>query len=337
MKFNKFKFIFEAILVTKAVAHTKYRPVVIWHGMGDSCCNSQSIGGFMENLKELLPDTFIYSLNVSDSDNELVERKKSYFGNINEQVDFVCDKLHENEIYSQLKDGFNALGFSQGGQFLRAYVERCNDPPVYNLITYGAQHNGVSDVPGCANDDSEFCSRMKFLLSTNVYNSFIQNNVIQAQYFKSVENYDEYLEKSIFLADINNERDEKNQDYKENMLSLNKFVMIKFSDDETVIPSTSPWFGWVNDFDEPIPFNETIAYKEDWLGLQSLDKDNKLDFLISPGVHMEINYDYFMEFVFPYLNEPVEHNHFDDEDVEQSPKKVKQMEDYFNSVFFKVQ
>ena len=30
----------------------------------------------------------------------------------------------------------------KGGQFLRAYVERCNKPRVYNLITYGAQHNG---------------------------------------------------------------------------------------------------------------------------------------------------------------------------------------------------
>ncbi len=43
-----------------------------------------------------------------------------------------------------LKDGFNAVGFSQGGQFLRAYVERCNNPPVHNLITFGGQHMGMS-------------------------------------------------------------------------------------------------------------------------------------------------------------------------------------------------
>jgi len=42
----------------------------------------------MDILKELLPDTFIHSLMVSDSDNELIERKNSYFGNVNQHVKF---------------------------------------------------------------------------------------------------------------------------------------------------------------------------------------------------------------------------------------------------------
>ncbi len=46
-------------------------------------------------------------------------------------------------------EGFDGIGFSQGGQFLRAYVERCNEPRMRNLITVGAQHQGVYDFPHC--------------------------------------------------------------------------------------------------------------------------------------------------------------------------------------------
>ena len=35
----------------------------------------------------------------------------------------------------ELRNGFNAIGFSQGGLFLRAYVENCNNPRVMNLVT----------------------------------------------------------------------------------------------------------------------------------------------------------------------------------------------------------
>ena len=37
---------------------------------------------------------------------------------------------------------YNALGFSQGGQFLRAVAQRCPQG-MKNLITFGGQHQGV--------------------------------------------------------------------------------------------------------------------------------------------------------------------------------------------------
>ena len=36
------------------------------------------------------------------------------------------------------------------------------------------------------------------------------------------------MERNIFLADINNERPRKNETYKKNLMSLNKFVMIRY-------------------------------------------------------------------------------------------------------------
>jgi len=44
--------------------------------------------------------------------------ENGFFLNANKQVEEVCKQL-ANDL--ELKDGYNALGFSQGGQFL--YVE----------------------------------------------------------------------------------------------------------------------------------------------------------------------------------------------------------------------
>jgi len=34
-------FLIEALVASRAFAMKKYRPIVIWHGMGDTCCNEQ--------------------------------------------------------------------------------------------------------------------------------------------------------------------------------------------------------------------------------------------------------------------------------------------------------
>ena len=53
------------------------------------------------------------------------------------------------------------------------------------------------------------------------------------------EDLETYLELSAWLADINNEREEKNMTYKHNLSSLEKFVMIKFTEEKTVVPADS--------------------------------------------------------------------------------------------------
>ena len=60
--------------------------------------------------------------------------------------------------------------------------------------------------------------------------------MVQAEYWHDPLDEDEYRTKSIFLADINNERDDKNEDYKANLIKLHKFVMVKFEDDTVVDP-----------------------------------------------------------------------------------------------------
>jgi palmitoyl-protein thioesterase len=129
------------------------------------------MGRIQKLVESQLPGVYVYSIMVGQSVAE--DELNGFFMNVNDQVKFVCEKLASDP---NLKDGFNAIGFSQGSQFFRAYVEStdtppllthqnsslqiliysflfcfvgCNSPPVYNLISIGGQHQGVFGFPRC--------------------------------------------------------------------------------------------------------------------------------------------------------------------------------------------
>lgn len=275
-------------------------PVVLWHGMGDTCCFPFSMGAVSDALtKSGIP--YVHSIEIGDS--VAADEYHGFFGNVNDAVAGVCKSLKADP---KLAGGFNAIGFSQGGQFLRAYVERCNDPPVTNLISFGGQHFGVSDIPSCVGTNETLCRLMGEVLGLGAYLPGVNGFSVQAQYFRDPLQRDLYLQQNIFLPDINNEGPTKNPLYKRNLESLKNFVLIKFLDDTTVVPRASEWFetfrwGTLNPA-SIIPYNETDLYKEDWIGLRTLDTTQRLHFLGCPGEHMQFSLDYLHEEVtLPYL------------------------------------
>jgi palmitoyl-protein thioesterase len=259
-----------------------YDHVDLREGMGDSCCDPRSMGKVKASIEEALPGVYVKSIRIGPTEND--DRKATYFGNLNEQVAEVCAELAEDE---ELAGGFNAIGFSQGGQALRAYVERCNSPRVKNLVTFGSQHMGVADIPRCNGPNANWlCRMMRSIVEGQVYTKSVQEKIVQAQYFKDPKRYEQYLDSCIFLPDINNEGNEKNELYKENMLSLDRFIMIKFSDDDMVVPGESAWFGFYDQDLQVVPLEEQPIYREDWIGLKQLDEEGKLLFLEVPGKHV---------------------------------------------------
>ena len=116
----------------------------------------------------------------------------------------------------------------------------------------------------------------------------MQSRLVPAQYFRDPNQYDDYLEHSNFLADINNERLLKNKTYKENLEKLERFVMYLFEDDTTVIPKETGWFSEVNGTNVT-GLRERVIYKEDWLGLKALDKKGALKFEKTEGGHMTLS------------------------------------------------
>jgi hypothetical protein len=59
-------------------------------------------------------------------------------------VELICKALAADP---NLAGGINVLGTSQGGILMRGYLERCNNPPVKNFISWVAPMMGVYGCP----------------------------------------------------------------------------------------------------------------------------------------------------------------------------------------------
>lgn len=279
-------------------------PLVIWHGLGDNY-RAEGIQAVVELAEQANPGTFVYLVHIEDDAS--ADRSATFFGNVTTQLAKVCEDLAAHPILSTAP-AIDALGFSQGGQFLRGYVERCNNPPVRSLVTYGSQHNGISSFKSCGSTDW-LCKGAMALLRFNTWSSYVQSRLVPAQYYRdpaSPADYEKYLESSNFLADINNERGgprDRNPLYRANIARLVNFAMYIFEDDTTVVPKESGWFEEVNGT-EITPLRARKIYTEDWLGLRELDRKGGLKFRSVPGEHMRLSdsalNETFQEFFGPY-------------------------------------
>ncbi|XP_068121486.1 palmitoyl-protein thioesterase 1 [Hyperolius riggenbachi] len=273
-------------------------PLVIWHGMGDSCCNPLSMGYIKKMVENKIPGIYVLSLKIGNNMVEDVEN--SFLLNANKQVDLVCEQLGKDP---NLKQGYNSMGFSQGGQFLRTVAQRCPSPPMKNLISIGGQHQGVYGFPRCPGEKTRICDWIREALKLGVYTKTIQEHLVQAEYWHDPIHEEEYRNSSIFLADINQERG-INESYKHNLQTLNKFVMVKFLKDTMVDPPESEWFGFYKPGQgkETITLQESSLYSEDRLGLREMDKAGKLVFLATEGDHLQFSEEWFNEKILPFLH-----------------------------------
>jgi len=256
--------------------------------------------GALKNLiEQQLPGIYVHSLMIGTSVED--DQLNGFFMNVNEQIEFAWKQIQND---SNLSNGFNAVGFSQGGQFLRAYVQRHNNPPVYNLVSIGGQHQGVFGMPRCPGNNSAICEMVRKLLNIGVYEEFVQDHLVQAEYWQDPLNEQEYLNRSVFLADINNAHPVKNATYKANLQTLNLFSMTMFTLDTMVQPRLSEWFGWYQPGSDKltVPLNQTALYEEDWLGLRVLDQQNKLQFVTCDTDHLQFTTQWFIDNIIPLLN-----------------------------------
>uniref|UniRef100_A0A915KCM7 Palmitoyl-protein thioesterase 1 n=1 Tax=Romanomermis culicivorax TaxID=13658 RepID=A0A915KCM7_ROMCU len=232
--------------------------------MGDTCCNPISMGSIKTMLEKEIKGVYVNSLQIGNNFAE--DTYNSFFMNVNSQVDMACKTLKNDP---KLASGYNAIGFSQGGQFLRAVAQRCPDPPMLNLISIGGQHQGVYGFPKCPFGGS-VCEIIRHLLDHAVF-SYVQHTLVQAQYWHDPLNETIYTERSIFLADINNAK----------------------------------WFGFYKPGQDKViqTLNETMLYQEDVLGLKEMYDQSKLVFLEVQGDHLQFSEQWFAaEIIKPYLS-----------------------------------
>ncbi|XP_050523420.1 palmitoyl-protein thioesterase 1 isoform X2 [Daktulosphaira vitifoliae] len=289
-----FLFQFQKLIEVHALENLS-TPIVLWHGMGDSCCNPLSLGRIVKVLKkELGSNTYVKSLKIGKSIEQDIAN--GFFKNVNVQVKDVCNQISTDPY---LQNGYNAIGFSQGAQFLRAVAQRCPNPPMINLISIGGQHQGVFGMPRCLYQNHKWCEYVRQLLNKDAYVSWIQDSFVQAEYWHDPIKENDYISRSYFLADINNERT-NNKIYRDNLLKLKNFVLIMFANDTMVIPKESSWFAFYSPGQDIkiMPLEQSTLYLLDRIGLKELEETGRLHFLAIPGDHLKFTEDWFINSCF---------------------------------------
>ncbi|KAL3381088.1 hypothetical protein AABB24_001289 [Solanum stoloniferum] len=135
----KFTLIFINVLFTLHSITTYSLPFVVFHGIADKCSN-----GGITHFTELLS-------NWSGSSGHCIEigngEWDSWFMPFPKQIDIACQKLKK---MSELSEGYNIIGLSQGNMVGRGVIEFCDDgPPVRNLISLAGPHAGIASIPFC--------------------------------------------------------------------------------------------------------------------------------------------------------------------------------------------
>ncbi|KNZ57023.1 uncharacterized protein VP01_225g6 [Puccinia sorghi] len=283
----------------------------IWHGLSDSYENP-ALGSLAKQINLRYPGTPVYMIRLDQSGSQ--DRRATWFGSANEQIEYVfklpnsvCEQLIEIE---QLSLGFDAIGFSQGGQLMRAYVERCNRPKVRNLITLGSQHLGVSGSPPCNSVFDLGCHILhKLIESGTVYGPYAQHKIIPAQYFRDQSNLEPYMKHNEFLRDINNERWNDSQPRPSTSLgtkhtsrTLNRSRILSCSEPTRwsyLLPRPTSHFPMsprrpcqTSLIRFPLHFKTCrFIRKRDYIGLKTLDQAGKIHYGTCFGGHMQIDED----------------------------------------------
>jgi len=120
-------------------------------------------------------------------------------------------------------------------------------------------------------------------------------------YWKGADQ-DEYLANSQWLAGVNNEK-QPNATRRERMISLNKYMATYSTEDHIVQPPQSAWhtyWAWNDTSRGKVQdLNATEGYKEDFIGIRTLDQRGDLLLNYYEGGHVGYNLSWWNATVLP--------------------------------------
>ncbi|PIM99351.1 Palmitoyl protein thioesterase [Handroanthus impetiginosus] len=224
-------------------------PFVVFHGISDNC-RHKGITQFTTLLSSWSGSKG-YCIEIGNG------AWDSWTMPFLKQTAIACEKIKN---MSELSEGYNIVGLSQGNLVGRGVIEFCDGgPPVRNLISLGGPHAGIASVPLCGS--ATVCILVDVLIQFAIYSDFVQEHLAPASYIKIPTDIDAYREKCKFLPKLNNEI-YKNSTYKNRFASLDNLVLIKFEHDEVLVPKETSWFWYYPDgsWEPLLPAQQVSAF-----------------------------------------------------------------------------
>ena len=275
------------------VASVSAVPTAIFHGLGDACIYP----GMHSFTKDIADQTGDYAKCLEVGNGSIT----SMTDNFMDQAEKACNKLLADDNFANA-DEINVMGLSQGALLARYIVESCPiQGKVRNWASIGGPNMGVADIPHCFN--GFICNIVNSVARDFVYTSLIQNMIGPAGYFRDVAHESQYLAGSVFLPHLNNEEDEEaaKADRKARFSALNGALLMMFTEDTMVYPKESEWFQELAADGTVQPLEESDFYKNDYLGLKTLNEAKKVQFVSVVGDHLQFTEADITNTIVPFL------------------------------------
>jgi len=264
---------------------------VVLHGMGDASSN-EGMRSLCGSVEEEYPGTHVLCSSTADGAASMKMR-------LDDQIAAFAAEVASDP---ELKHGFNAVGLSQGGLVLRGYLERGSGPPIGRLVTVSTPHAGIGACP-----EGAVWALLCLVFKLDPYGS----PTVFSDYWKDVSGGREaYLSRSRWLADANNERDSGASTSaamarrRAAMQRLEAYVLVHALNDTRVVPresSTHAFWAWGGKGGPVVPMRQSAEYRNDSLGLRSLDEAGRLHTLPFLGDHLDFEPAFWRERVLSWL------------------------------------
>jgi len=284
-------------------AATDTLPIVITHGMGDSCFNP----GMKSITAAAGTHKGVYSVCVPGGKNQIADTLSGFFVTMNKNVDIFAAKVAADP---KLSGGFDALGLSQGNSVIRGYIQRYNNPPVRNYLSIHGTVMGVSGFPNCNPNDPKYphgiCKTIAEALGPLAYTSLIQDSLFQANYFRDPMRWNttQYQQNSQ-IAQWNNENPATvNATLKTNFEALHSYSMVKAMKDTMVFPNAGEWWGEFasGQYVNTVAMKDSPLYKNNNFGLKTVDEAMKIRFNSTAGEHLQFTVEQLESWIDLYFN-----------------------------------
>ncbi|GBP76673.1 Lysosomal thioesterase PPT2 homolog [Eumeta japonica] len=203
---------------------------------------------------------------------------------------------------STYPDGINIIGYSQGGLIARGIIETYANVSVDTFISLSSPQAGQYGAgflhlifPGLVTETAY-----------ELFYSRIGQHTSVGNYWNDPYQQKLYMSYSIFLPYINNILpSEKSKTFKANLLKLKRLVLIGGPDDQVITPWQSSQFGFFEGNETVVEMRDQLIYKEDRIGLKTLDKAKKLHVVTVPGINhfnWHMNVSIVDNYLLPYLD-----------------------------------
>ncbi|XP_070517053.1 lysosomal thioesterase PPT2 homolog isoform X2 [Cardiocondyla obscurior] len=199
-------------------------------------------------------------------------------------------------------EGINLIGYSQGGLLARVIMQRFPMHNVRNFISLSSPQAG------------QYGTRFLHLIfpdlvcetAYELFYSRLGQHISIGNYWNDPYHQELYYNYSKFLPYVNNEVGISNKTVlKAGLIKLKHMILIGGPDDGVITPWQSSHFGYYDNNNTVIDMRNRPIYKDDAIGLKTLDEQGKLKIITVPNItHSDWhkNISIVDKFILPYLD-----------------------------------